>query len=250
MVNATVNMGMLEMNDATEALNKIDKSLQKVGNAVRAANGSLAQNREQKLKRALDDTKEMLARAQQLAGAGDEKGKEQATRQQGDSKEKGDPQKGDSNAEPKPAKPGENSADGKATAANGPAKGGAQKGEPNDKNAAQPTNTEEKRRLQDELYHDTMRLMHRIEKDQLVDSMPKGLQEPLATGGKFGALFKENDHTQLVSYLESLRGVTSNLESKLESVLKGKRLSASMREQTPSEYRDMVNQYYAQLAKQ
>ena len=49
--------------------------------------------------------------------------------------------------------------------------------------------------------------------------------------------------------MNSIKAVSSHLEGKLESVLKAKRLSAAQREQTPIQYREMVNEYYERLAK-
>jgi hypothetical protein len=63
-------------------------------------------------------------------------------------------------------------------------------------------------------------------------------------------MFKEAQKTKLDAYLRSVKAVSSHLEGRLESTLKAKRLSATQREQTPPQYRAMVNQYYEQLAKE
>ena len=63
-------------------------------------------------------------------------------------------------------------------------------------------------------------------------------------------MFKEGQKTQLDRYLKSLHAVSAHLEGKLESVLKAKRLATTQREQTPAQYRDMVNKYYEQLSKE
>jgi hypothetical protein len=63
-------------------------------------------------------------------------------------------------------------------------------------------------------------------------------------------MFKEEQKPRLASYMNSIKAVSSHLEGKLESVLKAKRLSAAQREQTPTQYREMVNEYYERLAKE
>jgi hypothetical protein len=110
---------------------------------------------------------------------------------------------------------------------------------------------EEKNQLKTQLFRDTARLARRLEQDKLVDGP---LQAQVAGAAKeeksFQDMFKDAQKAKLDSYLKSLRAVSSHLESKLESVLKAKRLSAAQREQTPAQYRDMVNRYYEQLAKE
>jgi hypothetical protein len=320
MVTAAVNLGQHEIEDAKDTQNKLDKTLNKLTTALQSANGSLAQTSEQKLKRAINDAKEIAAKAEKLAGqTGDDKDKHdqanagankpQEGKADGEKNKEGektaDGGKADGEKNKEGEKPGDKTADagkpqdGKADgdknkegqkpddktadaknpdgdkhgdnadkgdkhadAANTGDKGDkADKGEKTaqnnppaagkgEKGPNKELTAEERQQLQAELYRDSVRLAKRIDQDKLSDAKMKGPLETITSEKSFEEMFKEGQKTKLDRYLGSLKVVSSHMEDKLDSLLKAKRLSAAQREQTPAQYRDMVNKYYEQLAKE
>jgi hypothetical protein len=222
MITSTVALKQKDLPEALEVQNKIDTTLTRLTKTLRAANNALAQTNEEKVKRAIGEAKDILDKAHQLAGK---------------------------------SQPGETNTD--------PVKSAENKGHDADKNAdaskqnpaaADTTKLtpEARKALAAEIKRDTARLAQRIEDDKLGDaSLAKSLNVAAAEGDKsFEEMFKDEQKTKLDAYLNSVKAVSSHLESKLESTLKAKRLSSAQREQTPPQYRVMVNQYYEQLAKE
>ena len=164
----------------------------------------------------------------------------------------GDPKTADGKKQD--GKDGEQTADnkqdgkGEKTAAN--QKQGANKGK-GDKDKKE-LSADEKRALAAEIQRATARLARRLEQDKLAEAPVAGQIKGLAEQNDktFQEMFKDAQKTKLDGYLKSVKGVASHLEGKLESTLKAKRLSAAQREQTPAQYRDMVNKYYEALAKE
>ncbi len=303
MRTTAVNLAQSEVTDATETQGKLDRTLEKVAANLQAANGSLAQTSEQKLKRAAAEAKEIIAKAELLANADGKEGKEgkndpNAAQKPGDENKPGDRKDdggkpgdkkddtktadankpGDKNDKNDKNQPGDKKDDGaknpdtKTADANKPGDKNDGKGDQNaadankndnkgdkvadnkqgkgDKNDKKALTPEQRRELQGELMRDTQRLVKRIEQDKLADGKLQPHLETIKSEKSWEEMFKEGKKTQLDKYLGSVHAVSSHLEDKLEMLLKAKRLSAAQREQTPIQYRDMVNKYYEQLAKE
>ncbi|MBI3830053.1 MAG: hypothetical protein HY291_11080 [Planctomycetes bacterium] len=308
MVTAAVNMAQQEFGEAKDAQAKLDKTLEKLTGELRAANGAMAQTKEQKLKRAVADAKDLLAKAKELGGLkpdgkdGEQKsgaegkegkegaktetaGKDGEKKSGGEDKEGKEGQDGEKTqtagkngekksgagkeGEPKDATAdaGKTGAQGKPDGKSGEPKGehksGDEKGETaqaknpkdgdnkGDAAGKKPLSDEDRKQAQAALQRGTARLAKRLEEDKLADAGVKAqLVGALGDEKSFEEMFKEGQKTKLDKYLKSLKTVETHLEDKLESALKAKRLSASQREQTPTQYREMVNKYYEQLAKE
>ena len=263
MVTAAVNLGQQETGDAKESQDKLDKTLTKLTVALHSANSSLAGTHEQKLKRALGETKDVIAKAEKLAGIPhDNKDDKNAAGAQNPGK-KGDDNKPDADNTGKNGEkqPGEDKKAADAGKNDPEHKDGAKTADANKNDINNPNpgkngekvkdlTPEERRQLEAELQHDTQRLAKRLDEDKLADGPIQAQLQTVTSDKSFEEMFKEGQKTQLDKYLGSLHTVSSHLEGKLESVLKSKRLSAAQREQTPAQYRDMVNKYYEQLAKE
>jgi hypothetical protein len=149
-------------------------------------------------------------------------------------------------------------ADGKAdnTAADKGQPSDKQNGEGGDKNQAnadgkqQPLTQEQKRQLAAELQRGTVRLAKRLEDDKLDAGAMAQVKASLEAIKSLQEATAEAKRTKLKDYVGSLRAVSGQLESKLESTLKARRLSAAQREETPAQYREMVKSYYEVLAKE
>lgn len=227
MITAAVNMGQQELEDAKANQEKLDKTLTKVTTTLQNANSALAATNEQKLKRALNETKELRAKAEKLAPKPEQKPDDKQTGE----KKPDDKQTGEKKSD-------ERKPDDKQTAEK---KNDEQKG----------LTPEEQAKLKAELYRDTAKLARRLEQDKLLDpKLQAQIQNEVKEERAFHGMFKEDQRPRLASYMSSIRAVSSHLEGKLESVLKAKRLSAAQREQTPIQYREMVNAYYERLAKE
>ncbi|MBA2482535.1 MAG: hypothetical protein H0V44_17870 [Planctomycetes bacterium] len=229
MVTAAVALAQHEFAEADEAHDGLDKTLDKLTRHLQAANGAMAQNREQKLKRANAEIKELIAKAADLGGL-DPEGEPAATPAAPDTAKTGAP-------DAKPPAAGQDDGqktDGKQTDAKKP-----------DRTAA------EERQARDDLRRSTARLAKRLAEDQLTDPAAQAqLQRAADDEQAFRDLFSKEHPEKVGTFIATLKSVSSQLEGKLESALKAKRLSASQREQTPASYRAMVNSYYEQLAKE
>ena len=243
MITAAVNLGQQELKDAKANQEQLDKTLAKVTTALQNANSALAATNEQKLKRALNETKELLAKAEKLAPKPEQK--PDVGRSSGSS--------GDPEGRPTDKQTAEKKPDDKQTGEKTP---GGRK--PDDKQTAQKKNDEKKEltpeeqaRLKSELYRDTAKLARRLAQDKLLDpKLQAQMQNHVKEERAFHGMFNEDQKPRLASYTNSIKAVSSHLEGKLESVLKARRLSAAQREQTPIQYREMVNEYYERLAKE
>ncbi|MCY3017408.1 MAG: hypothetical protein NTW87_00035 [Planctomycetota bacterium] len=242
MITAAVNMGQQELEDAKANQEKLDKTLTKVTTTLQNANSALAATNEQKLKRALNETKELLAKAETLAPKPELKPDDKRTgEKKPDEKKPGDKQ----TAEKKPddKQTGGKTPDGKKS---------------DDKQTAEKKNVgkkeltpEEQAKLKAELYRDTAKLARRLDQDKLLDpKLQAQIQNEVKEERGFHGMFNEDQKPRLARYMNSIKAVSSHLEGKLESVLKARRLSAAQREQTPIQYREMVNEYYERLAKE
>jgi hypothetical protein len=247
MVTSAVAMGQQELGEAREAQKKLDKTLDKLANNLQGASTALAQTQEQKVKRALSDAKDILNKVEQLTGepANDKKqdGKNGEEKTADGKKQDGkDGEEKTADGKKQDGKDGEKTADKKDI------KKGADKGKGEKKDLTE----DEKRALAAQIQRDTARLARRLEQDKLAEAPVAGVIKGLAEQNDktFQEMFKDAQKTKLDNYLKSVKGVASHLEGKLEATLKAKRLSAAQREQTPSQYRDMVNKYYEALAKE
>ncbi|MGD0088805.1 MAG: DUF4175 family protein [Planctomycetota bacterium] len=247
MVTAAVNLGQQELQDAQANQEKLGQTLAKVTTTLQNANSALAATNGQKLKRALNETKELLAKAEKLAPKPEQKpGDKQTGEKRPDEKKPDDKQTAEQ-------KPGEKKPDDKQTAEKKP-----DEKNQDDKQTAGKKNDEKKEltpeeqaRLKDELYRDTAKLARRLEQDKLLDpKLQAQMQNHVKEERAFHGMFNADQKPRLAGYMNSIKAVSSHLESKLESVLKAKRLSAAQREQTPIQYREMVNEYYERLAKE
>ena len=212
----------------------------KVAGHLQDATGGLAQTSEQKMQRALGDAKRLLDKAQELADANpaphdNHPGADQvpAAKPNGDagnndSAKHGEPKNGD---DTHAAQKDEKSAAGKENAAK-----------------KKPLTADEKREAEADLFHGTVRLARRLEQDKLALNAQPQLGEMARDEKSFAEMFKDGKKTRLDSYLAAVKTVSTTLEGKLEITLKARRLSAGQREQTPAQYREMVNSYYQRLA--
>lgn len=291
MVTSAVTMAQQEFDDTKEAHNKLEKTMDKINEALSTANSGLAQSREQKLKRALNEAKALVAKAQELGGLkpedkGGEKTGDKQEGKGGEQKSGADQQAGKTNTgksgegEEKSGKNDPNaqtadagksndphgegkSGEGKSGAPKGEHKSGDDKGDKGEKGERAeaksgkpednktPMTEEDKRQARASLQRSSARLAKRMEDDKLADAPIRAqLLGAMGDEKSFDEMFREGQKTKLDAYLKSLKAVSSHLEDKLENALKAKRLSASQREQTPSQYRDLVNRYYEQLAKE
>jgi len=75
------------------------------------------------------------------------------------------------------------------------------------------------------------------------------LNDTLQSEESFAEIFKDAERTKLDRYVGAVRSTSVSLEEKLKDVIRQKRLSAARREETPPQYRNMVNAYYEALAK-
>jgi hypothetical protein len=151
-------------------------------------------------------------------------------------------------------KDGKTQSENSGKASNETAKAGSVRQANGDKKASPAENktlsTDERRALQSEVYMETHRLSRWLKQDQLAnEAVSKNLQGAAVSEEQFGEMF-EHDSAKLEKYVGVLRNISSELEGKLDGILKSKRLSAAQREQTPLQYREMVKSYYEQLSKQ
>ena len=109
---------------------------------------------------------------------------------------------------------------------------------------------EEKREAAAELFRGTVRLAKRLEQDKLALNAQPQLGDAARDEKSFAEMFKEGRKTKLDAYLATVKSVSTTLEGKLEMTLKARRLTAGQREETPTQYREMVNSYYQRLANQ
>ena len=244
MVNIAVDLGMNDLDGAAEAQAKLDKALNKVAGHLQDATGGLAQTGEQKMQRALGDAKRLLDKVQELADANvaprdNNPGPDQVQAAKPNGDAKGDAGKNDlaKHGEPKNgddthvAQKDEKSAAGKENAAK-----------------KKPMTADEKREAEADLFHGTVRLARRLEQDKLALNAQPQLGEMARDEKSFAEMFKDGKKTRLDNYLAAVKTVSTTLEGKLEITLKARRLSAGQREQTPAQYREMVNSYYQRLA--
>ncbi len=154
----------------------------------------------------------------------------------------GKPGKGEQNGEPN------KDADKQAANAPGQGKGKAAPGENAPKKPA--LTAEEKREAAAELFRGTVRLAKRLEQDKLALNAQPQLGDAARDEKSFAEMFKEGRKTKLDAYLATVKSVSTTLEGKLEMTLKARRLTAGQREETPTQYREMVNSYYQRLANQ
>ncbi|MBA3707561.1 MAG: hypothetical protein H0W83_01930 [Planctomycetes bacterium] len=261
MVTAAVNLAQHDFTEAKETQKKLGEGLDKLTHQLQAANGAMAATREQKLKRADAEVKELIAKTAELGGvAPDGKPAEpiaadgkDADHHDGDAKT-ADAKTGDAkNSDAHRADPAH------ADAKNPDAKTGEAKAA--EATAAKPKkelSDEEQRQAQADLRRATARLAKRIADDHLADATVQAQLQALAAtdDASFRQLFAtgkkehKDQNDKLGTFISSLKSVSNHLEGKLESVLKAKRLSAATREETPAQYRVLVNRYYEQLAKE
>ncbi|HYF51916.1 MAG TPA: DUF4175 family protein [Planctomycetota bacterium] len=203
MVNAAVSMRSQEASDAEEEMKQVEKTLGNAASLLSAASQSMAQTKEQKLKRAVRDAEDIVRRAEELADSPGSAGPQEANGKKHDKQR--------------------------------------------ETNSA---HNDERKKAQSELYRDTVRWAKRVEQDRLADAGAiNSLGGSLKSEEDFEAMFKEADRTKLDRYMVAVRSTSASLEDKLKDVIKQKRLSAAQREQTPPQYRAMVNAYYEALAR-
>jgi hypothetical protein len=258
MVTAAVNMGQQELADTKDNHEKLEKTLTKVTMTLQNANSALAATQAQKLKRALSETKDLLAKAEKLTdGEQQNRDRKEAAEKDGETGRRGDgekqPEAGGRKQEAGTAKDAEQKREGTQTAEKrtDDKKTGDKKRDDKKTTAKKELTPEEQEKLKAELYRDTARLARRLGQDKLLEAK---LQDQMQNQAKderaFHGMFKPEQKPRLANYMVTVKAVSSHLEGRLESVLKAKRLSAAQREQTPNQYREMVNEYYERLAKE
>ncbi len=225
MANAVVELNDFKPKPAEAEQRKAEKGLDETLAKLRKAGDMLATTREESLKRAVRQAKEVEEGLEELAKA-DEQGEEDG---EAKPEPKGDGEEEDGEAKPEPKPTGEE---------------GDEEGKPE----PEPLSPQQRREQGQKVASDVRRLERHVRRRDYADDEDVNVLRRIAQDENLDKKLATDEYTQK-RLRDIVARVSDRLEAELEATTKAKQSLAAQREECPPRYRLLVNKYFEALSK-